>query len=93
MRKYLILLCAVFALGGCNLLELHKFDPMTVAQIDKTIDFENTDFALADKALSDLNAPEIVRNSLKIRHDSEIIRLQAWKGAEEAKKAEDTPAK
>lgn len=89
MRKYLVLMCAVFALGGCSALELHKFDPMTVEQIDKTINFENLDFDMADKALADLNAPEIVRTSLKVRHDSEIIRLQAWKGAEEAKKAED----
>jgi hypothetical protein len=92
MRKYLVLLCTAFAIGGCSALNLHKFDPMTVEQIDRTINFENLDFDLADKALADLSAPDIVRTSLKVRHDSEIIRLQTWKGAEEAKKAEDVPA-
>lgn len=88
----LLLLVAVLSVGllsGCDMFQIHQYDPMTSAQIQKTIDFETLDFDLADKAMSDLEAPEIVRESLKVRHEAELARLEAWLRAEEAKKAEE----
>lgn len=90
MRKYFILLCTVVAFSGCGLVQMYKYDPLTVNQIDKTIQYENQDFDMADKALAELNAPDIVRTSLKVRHESEIVRLNAWKDAEAAKKVDDS---
>jgi len=89
MRKFFSVLFVGAFLSGCSALQMHQFDPMTAAQIEKTVVFENTDFALADKALSDLNAPDVVRLSLKVRHESEISRLDAWLAAEKAKQIQD----
>lgn len=89
MRKFFALLFVGAVLSGCSALKMYQFDPMTAAQIEKTVVFENTDFALADKALADLGAPDIVRTSLKVRHDSEIARLDAWLAAEKAKQIPD----
>lgn len=89
MRKFFTLLFVGAVLSGCSALKMYQFDPMTAAQIEKTVTFENTDFALADKALEDLGAPDIVRTSLKVRHDSEIARLDAWLAAEKAKQIPD----
>jgi len=86
MRKFFTLLfVGSILLSGCSAFQLRSFDPMTVTQIEKTVTFENADFSLADKALEDLSAPDVVRTSLKIRHDSEIARLDAWLVAEKAK--------
>jgi hypothetical protein len=89
MRKFFAVLFVGAVLSGCSALKMYQFDPMTVAQIEKTVTFENTDFALADKALEDLDAPAIVRTSLMIRHVSEIARLDAWLAAEKAKQLLD----
>lgn len=87
LRRLLTLTVVLVTLSGCAF-TLQSYDPMTVAQIEKTIAFEEMDFAMTDKALEDLQAPDIVRGSLELRHDSEIARLRAWLLAELAKRVD-----
>lgn len=78
-RAALFLLIALF-LPGCFSLVVH--DPVNLAQIEKTIEFEIQDFELSRRAMLDQN--DIL--ALTIRHESELLRLWAWYYAEEAKK-------
>lgn len=79
-------------MSGCSMFEMHPYDPMTAAQIQKTITFEELDYSLSDAALKELSAPEAALEALKVRHDSEIARLKAWLLAEEAKKVDEEKA-
>lgn len=89
LRRLLSLTVVLVALSGCNMFQLHKFDPLTVAQIERTISFEEADFAMTDEALADLGATDVVRGSLELRHKSELARLRAWLLAELAKKVDE----
>lgn len=84
-----LIICAAFLLNGCGLLSLKKFDPVTVRQVEQTLEFESTDFDLTSQALADGVLDEVEKESLKVRHDSEITRLEAWLASEKAKKIED----
>lgn len=86
MKKYLSICLAALLLAGCAQFAPKAFDPVTLSEIDQTVEFETKDFDASKKALLDLNAPPVVLTELEIRHDSEIARLKAWKVAEEAKK-------
>lgn len=89
MRKLLLVLALLPALYGCDMFQIHRYDPMTVEQIEATIAFETEDFRLTRETLEDLQAPQEVIDILTMRHESELLRLEAWKMAEEAKKLED----
>jgi hypothetical protein len=89
VRRLLTLTIVLALLSGCEMFKLHQFDPMTAAQIERTIAFEEADYAMTDKALEDLGAPDVVRDSLELRHDSEIARLRAWLLAELAKRVDE----
>lgn len=80
---------AVGLLGGCSALDMHKYDPMTSAQIQKTLDYEEANYKICKNTLESLGANEVVLLSLDVRHESEEARLQAWLAAEEAKKLAD----
>jgi hypothetical protein len=78
------LLCGLL-LGSFGCVVPTAYDPVTVGQIDVTITFEEADFALSKKALEACGADSTEIRSLEVRHDAELIRLQAWRQAEEAK--------
>jgi len=83
----LISLCLVGL--GCESFSLKAYDPITVRQIETTIEFETDDYRLSREALEEAEAEPQRLLELEIRHDAEIARLGAWKRAEEAKKIED----
>lgn len=86
---FVVATAMVFCFSGCSTFEMHKFDPMTAEQIQKTIEFEKSDFALVEAVLKVITAGNTYE-SLLIRHESEIARLQAWLLAEQAKQIEES---
>jgi hypothetical protein len=86
MKKFLSVCLVGLLLAGCAQFAPKAFDPVTLSEIDQTIDYETKDYDASKKALLVLGAPQIVLTELEIRHDSEIARLKAWKVSEEAKK-------
>jgi hypothetical protein len=88
-------LCTVIALlvvgaSGCSVFQLHEYDPMTTEQIQKTIDYEISDYNMVSEVYRVLDVPDGWLMSLEVRHESELARLRAWLVAEEAKKIEET---
>lgn len=77
-------LVAVLLLAGC--LQVVPYDPVTASQIERTIAFERADYQMSREALEALGAPDIALDSLDARHRSEMLRLEAWRLSEEAKK-------
>lgn len=80
------ILACLLLLAGC--VTMAPFDPMTAEQIQKTIEFEEMDFERSMETLDSLEAPDLDKNGLKLRHDGEMARLRAWLSAEEAKRLE-----
>jgi hypothetical protein len=76
----------LLGVSGCDVLQLHEYDPMTAEQIQKTIAYETTDYSLVVEDYRTLAVPESWSTALRIRHESELARLRAWLAAEEAKK-------
>lgn len=80
----LIALVIATSSPGCGSLKRH--DPLTVEQVQKTLEFEDGDYTLTVAALEDGEFSDIERQSMEVRHASEMSRLRAWLEAEEAKK-------
>jgi formate hydrogenlyase subunit 3/multisubunit Na+/H+ antiporter MnhD subunit len=83
--KLLSLFLCIALVGGFGCAAPVVYDPMTVGQIDATIGFEEADFALSKKAMEACGADVTEIRSLEVRHDAELVRLQAWRQAERAK--------
>lgn len=80
MIRTFLLLLVFLLLSGC--FTIVKYDPVTLEQIEKTIEFEIQNFKLSRRGM--LDHRDIL--SLTIRHESELLRLGAWLHSEEAKK-------
>lgn len=87
-RKKLWIAFLIVALAGCNV-TMKQYDPMTVKQINNTIDFEERDFEETLEDLGEAEASDQAKNGATTRHKAEMSRLRAWLLAEEAKKLED----
>lgn len=78
---------SVAALTGCA--DLQQYDPVTVEQVQATIDEREDDFKFMEQALKDCEAPEATLNELDARRSSEMTRLEKWLKYEKAKRKED----
>jgi hypothetical protein len=76
-------------LGGCASLVPPPYDPITLEQIGQTINFENADYTETKEALEACGDARALLEA-EIRHESELIRLEAWKKAEEAKRTTES---
>lgn len=87
-NTHLGVLLLVLLLGvGCTSLLPPPYDPMTVDQIDATIKYETQDYKDTSTALEACGDAQALLEA-EIRHDAEMVRLDAWKKAEEAKRVE-----
>jgi hypothetical protein len=92
--KYALILVVPFIVGGCSWFQPKKYDDATVAQIQKTVSYENAAFdllntnldkaatATPDKVAEAINS---AKAEIKARHDSEITRLNSWLFYEKSK--------
>lgn len=80
-----VALVGLLLLPACNM-TLLKHDPVTVEQIQKTIEHERATQAFVEGKLA---GPDEIE--FDVVSDAEIARLEAWLAAEEAKKLEDAP--
>ena len=94
VRNFGLVVILLSCVSGCSFLQPHKYDPQTVNQVDITVTYENSAFALLNMNLDSLvvadpaKIKEVVaatKNEIAVRHNSEIARLNAWKVYEAAK--------
>lgn len=83
-----LLAAVLLLLPGCHALDLKKYDPETVLQINKTLEHERFSAEQVLKALRSLNAPDIVIRSVETSSTGEVMRLLYWLSYEEAKNLE-----
>jgi hypothetical protein len=88
MRNLLSALLLLVCVSGCDMFQINRYDQMTVDQIDLTIAYELGDFQYIEKWLHTLDSPLLIED-LRMRHESELARLRAWKLMEEAKKLDE----
>jgi len=84
MRNLLAVLLLLVCVSGCDMFQINRYDPVTVAQIDMTIAYELQNFDF----LKDMLGSDAV-DEIEIRHESELARLRAWKLMEEAKNLDE----
>jgi len=75
---------AIVLLSGCVSLNIAEKDQVTIDQIDVTIQNEQETYLKILNAVKGDGVMSIVK-ILKILHESELERLQAWKEYEESK--------
>lgn len=84
--RFCCVLLLVPFLVSCSQFTLRQHDPMTVEQIQQTIEHEERTQAFVEGKLSAEAELEF-----DVVSDAEIARLKAWKAAEDAKKINDPP--